>query len=69
MEYEIIKKLGIIEGDPEGYRLEANIISWDGRAPKVDIRKWQPTNKPAGGICLSESGMEKLREILKDVTL
>lgn len=69
MKYEIIKKLGMIEGDPEGYHLEMNIISWDGRAPKLDIRKWQPGGKPSGGVCISDAGLEKLREIIKDVTL
>ncbi len=69
MEYTIIKKIGILEGNPEEYRIEMNIISWNGRPPKLDIRKWQPGGKPAGGICLSEAGLEKLREMLKDVTL
>ena len=69
MEYEIIKRLGILEGEPGGYRVEINIMSWNGRAPKLDIRKWPPNNKPSGGICLSAEGMGKLREVLKDVTL
>lgn len=69
MEYEIIKKLGIAEGDPDGYRIEMNIISWDGRPPKLDIRKWQPNGNPSGGVCIGENGLKKLREILKDVTL
>ena len=69
MKYEIIKKLGVLEGDPEGYRTEINIISWDGRLPKLDIRKWQPNGKPSGGVCLSETGLDSLKDLIKDVTL
>lgn len=69
MKYEIIKQLGVLEGDPEGYRVEANIMSWDGRTPKLDIRKWRPDGKPASGLCLSEEGLQKLQEIIADVTL
>ena len=69
MEYKIIKKIGMLEGEKDGYRIEMNIISWNGRSPKLDIRKWQPTNKPAGGFCLSDEGLKRLREMLQDVTL
>lgn len=69
MEYEIIKRLGILEGNPEGFRIEANIIAWNERAPKLDIRKWQPNNKPSSGVCIGTEGLKELQEILKDVTL
>lgn len=68
MEYEIIKRLGILEGKPEGFHTEVNIISWDGNPPKLDIRKWN-ADRMNRGISLSAEGMEKLQEILKDVTL
>ena len=69
MKYEIIKKIGVLEGDPEGYRIEMNIVSWDGRPPKLDVRKWQPNGKPAGGVCLGEKGLHELRTMIEDVTL
>lgn len=68
MEYEIIKKLGVIEGDPERFHVEANIISWGGNPPKLDIRKWN-ADRMNRGLSLSKEGVERLREIIKDVTL
>lgn len=68
MEYEIIKRLGVLEGNPEGFHTEVNIISWDGNPPKLDIRKWN-ADRMSRGLSLSKDGLEKLREILKDVTL
>ncbi|MER2025552.1 MAG: hypothetical protein ABS879_08025 [Eubacteriales bacterium] len=66
--YEIIKKIGVLEGNPEGYCIEMNIISWDGNPPKLDIRKWNH-GRPTKGLCLSEAGLQVLRELIKDVTL
>lgn len=68
MEYEVIKRLGILEGNPEGFHIEVNIISWDGNPPKLDIRKWN-ADRMNRGLSLSTDGLKKLREILKDVTL
>lgn len=68
MGYEIIKKLGIIQGDRERFHIEANIISWEKEDPKLDIRRWIG-DTPGRGVCLNEAGLKKLREILKDVTL
>ena len=68
MDYEIIKRLGILEGDPEGFHIEANIMSWDKNPPKLDIRKWNG-DRLSKGLAISKEGMERLREILKDVTL
>ncbi len=68
MEYEVIKRLGILEGNPEGFHIEVNIISWDGNPPKLDIRKWN-ADRMNRGLSLSADGLKKLREILKDVTL
>ena len=70
MEYKIINKLGILEGEPEGYRIEMNIICWgeDG-APMLDIRKWQPNGRPSRGLCLGEEGLKALKDRIKDVTL
>lgn len=68
MKYKIIKRLGVLEGKEDGFHVEANIIAWDDNLPKLDLRKWNG-NKPSKGFCLSEAGLEKLREMLKDVTL
>lgn len=68
VKYEIIKKLGTLEGKEDRFHVEANIIAWDDGLPKLDLRKWNGEN-PGKGFCLSEEGLKRLREILQDVTL
>lgn len=63
--YEIIEKLGVIEDRGE-WKKEVNIVAWNGRAPKVDIRDWNDTHeKMSKGITLTEDHAKKVYEILK----
>lgn len=66
-EFEVIKELGVISERGE-YLIEVNLISWNGNNPKIDIRKWQPSGKPGKGITLDKDEIEKLKEILQDIS-
>ena len=66
-EFKIIKELGSLSERGE-YTIEVNLISWNGDAPKLDIRKWRPSGKPGKGIALSDEEKEKLKEILLNDT-
>ena len=49
-----------------GWRKELNKISWNGGAPKFDIRDWDENHEKMGkGITLSAEDAEKLSELLK----
>ena len=60
--YEITKELGVIS---EGkYNIELNMVSWNDREPKYDIRSWSPDHSRMGkGISLTEEEMERLVEL------
>lgn len=60
--YEITKELGVItEGS---YNIELNMVSWNDREPKYDIRSWSPDHSRMGkGISLTEEEMERLVEL------
>ncbi len=63
--YEIIKHIGVISENSKGWRKEVNIISWNGRSPKYDIRDWAPEHEKMGkGITLNDDEIKKLFEIL-----
>ncbi len=48
-----------------GWRKELNKISWNGGAPKFDIRDWDENHEKMGkGITLSEVELRKLRELI-----
>ena len=68
--YEIIEELGVLSESSSGWTKELNLISWNGRPPKFDIRDWSPDHEKMGkGITLSNEDIKSLREILRDVDL
>ena len=63
--YEIVKEIGILSEKDNGWRKELNIISWNGREPKYDIRDWGPNHFKMGkGATLTEEEAMKLKELL-----
>ena len=68
--YEIMEELGVLSESSSGWTKELNLISWNGRPPKFDIRDWSPDHEKMGkGITLSNEDIKSLREILRDVDL
>lgn len=43
--FEIIKALGILSESPKGWTKELNLISWNERKPKYDLRDWDPEHE------------------------
>ena len=65
IKYDIIKEFGVLSENAKGWRKEVNLISWNGGAPKYDIRDWAPDHEKMGkGTTLSEEEMKILKEIL-----
>jgi len=65
IKFEIIKKIGILSKSDKGWAKELNLISWNDREPKYDIRDWSPDGKTMGkGVTLSEQELASLRELL-----
>ena len=66
IKYEIEKSIGILSGNAKGWTKELNLISWNGAAPKYDIREWSPDHEKMGkGVTLTEAEAEKLKELLQ----
>lgn len=36
--YEIVEEIGVLSENPKGWRKELNLVSWNGRPPKFDLR-------------------------------
>ena len=61
IQYEIVKQLGVISTSKKGWNKELNLISWNGREPKYDIREWSPEHDKMGkGITLTEEEAKTL---------
>ena len=68
IKFEIVENLGVIGEGAKGWKKEVNLISWNGRAPKIDIRDWDSSHEKMGkGITLSKEEAVKLLEILSEI--
>lgn len=68
IKYEIIEELGVLSESTKGWTKELNLISWNGGAPKYDVRDWAPEHEKMGkGVTLSEDEAKKLYTLLSKV--
>lgn len=68
IKYEIIEELGVLSESAKGWTKKLNLISWNGGAPKYDIRDWAPEHEKMGkGVTLSEEEAKKLYVLLREV--
>lgn len=67
IKYEIIEQLGVLSETEKGWKKELNLISWNEREPKYDIRDWSENHEKMGkGITLNQEEVTKLRNILNN---
>ena len=65
--YEIIDTIGVLSETPSGWTKEVNLISWNGGAPKYDIRDWSPDHEKMGkGITLTSDEAQALADLLSE---
>lgn len=64
--FEIIETLGVLSKSTKGWTKELNLVSWNGREPKYDLREWSPEHDKMGkGVTLSKEELEALKGILE----
>lgn len=67
LKYEIIETIAVISESPKGWTKELNLVSWNGRDPKYDLRDWAPDHEKMGkGVTLSKEEVLNLKQSLKD---
>jgi hypothetical protein len=65
IQFDVIQHFGVISEGKGGWKKELNLVSWSGRAPKLDIRDWAPGHEKMGkGITLTREEAAKLAELL-----
>jgi len=70
IKYEIIKKIGVLSKSALGWAKEVNLISWNDRDAKYDIREWSPDRGKMGkGVTLSKEELLALKELLNTIEL
>jgi hypothetical protein len=70
IKFEIIKKIGVLSATASGWEKQINLISWNDRDPKYDIREWSPDGEKMGkGVTLSKEELLALKELLNKINL
>lgn len=68
--WDIIKNIGTISEGAGGWKKEINIISWNSKAAKLDIRSWDTSHKKMSkGITLNKEEVKKIREMLNAIDI
>lgn len=63
--YEIVKEIGVISESSKGWTKELNLVSWNDKEPKYDIRDWAKDHEKMGkGVTLSKDEAEELLHLL-----
>ena len=70
IKHEIIKTIGGLSTSAKGWTKELNLISWNGRAAKYDLRDWAPEREKMGkGVTLSKEDLLALKGLLNTIEL
>ena len=63
--YEIIEEIAVLSENNKGWRKELNLVSWNGRPPKFDLRDWAPDHEKMGkGLTLTNEEFEALQKAI-----
>lgn len=66
IQYEMVKEIAVLSMSDSGYTKEINLISWNGKEPKYDIRSFSPNREKCGkGVTLTETEVGKLLAALE----
>ncbi|MCC8069645.1 MAG: hypothetical protein LIO71_07845 [Ruminococcus sp.] len=65
LKFKIVQNFGTISESSKGWTKELNLVSWNDREPKFDIREWSPDHSKMGkGITLTKEELLRLKELL-----
>jgi hypothetical protein len=68
IKFDIQKKFGVLSENQKGWKKEVNLVSWNDRNSKLDIRDWSEDYKKMGkGITLEKSEIEALKGIMPTI--
>ncbi len=68
IKYDIVKSIGVLSSSSSGWNRELNLISWNDREPKYDIRDWAPDHSKMGkGITLTSDELNILKNLIEEM--
>ena len=68
--FDIKNSLGTISESAKGWKREVNVMTWNNKKAKVDIREWDEKHEQMGkGITLSKEELKQLKDILVKINI
>lgn len=68
--FEITKNFCVLSDGSKGWKKEFNLVSWNDKEPKFDLRDWSPDHTKMGkGITLSKEELVALKNFLQSAEL
>lgn len=70
IKFEIKEPVGVLSESSKGWSKELNLVSWNDKEPKYDIREWDPAHVKMGkGLTFTTDELKKLRDVLNTLDL
>ena len=70
IKFEIKETVGVIAESAKGWKKELNLISWNGKEAKYDLREWSPEHEKMGkGVTLSNDELKALKELINSIDI
>ena len=70
IKYDIVEEVGVVSESSTGWTKELNLISWNNREAKYDLRDWAPEHAKMGkGITLSIDELRQLKNLLNNMDI
>ena len=68
--YEITERIAVLSTNASGWERQLNMVSWNGKEPKYDLRDWAPDGSKMGkGISMTKEELVTLKGILEEMDL
>lgn len=70
VKFEIEETIGVLSESKKGWKKELNLISWNGREAKYDIREQDSEHENMGkGVTFTKDELKTLKDILNQMDL
>ena len=68
IKFEITKHISTLATSSRGWTKELNLVSWNDKEPKYDLREWSPDHEKMGkGVTLSVDEVKELKKALEEL--
>lgn len=68
IKFKIKESIGVLSESSKGWKKELNLVSWNEKEAKYDLRDWDSERKKMGkGVTLSVEELKELKNILNNI--